>query len=242
MELIKKSFETIKKTRKPEEINNFLIKLSKNPIEEYLIFLDFFIKNLETQIFDKIKLNLIFLLGEIGKSTPLQQDYLEFISDSYYVSDRWIRNEIIQTINKISTQSELSEKIIELIGYAINDEYTPIRNNALKILLKLEVFPNVKNIFQILNSKDSELVENGLEILTKFIPNSARLFDSLNSSNNYKILKIKAIRTVLLICFNSLIYLESLRDLILKSSWEKNYKEIYLKEIDTYERILLKKI
>ncbi|KKM89491.1 hypothetical protein LCGC14_1248190, partial [marine sediment metagenome] len=239
---IKKSFETIKKTRKPEEINNFLIKLSKNPIEEYLIFLDFFIKNLETQIFDKIKLNLIFLLGEIGKSTPLQQDYLEFISDSYYVSDRWIRNEIIQTINKISTQSELSEKIIELIGYAINDEYTPIRNNALKILLKLEVFPNVKNIFQILNSKDSELVENGLEILTKFIPNSARLFDSLNSSNNYKILKIKAIRTVLLICFNSLIYLESLRDLILKSSWEKNYKEIYLKEIDTYERILLKKI
>jgi len=233
MELIKK---------KPEEINNFLIKLIKNPIEEYLIFLDFFIKNLETQIFDKIKLNLIFLLGEIGKSTPLQQDYLEFISDSYYVSDRWIRNEIIQTINKISTQSELSEKIIELIGYAINDEYTPIRNNALKILLKLEVFPNVKNIFQILNSKDSELVENGLEILTKFIPNSARLFDSLNSSNNYKILKIKAIRTVLLICFNSLIYLESLRDLILKSSWEKNYKEIYLKEIDTYERILLKKI
>ncbi len=241
MELIKKSFETIKKTRKPEEINNFLIKLSKNPIEEYLIFLDFFIKNLETQIFDKIKLNLIFLLGEIGKSTPLQQDYLEFISYSYYVSDRWIRNEIIQTINKISTQSELSEKIIKLIGYAINDEYTPIRNNALKILLKLEVLPNVKNIFQILNSKDSELVENGLEILTKFIPNSARLFDSLNSSNNYKILKIKAIRTVLLICFNSLIYLESLRDLILKSSWEKNYKEIYLKEIDTYERILLKK-
>ena len=62
MELIKKSFEKIKNTRKPEEINNFLNKLSKNPIEEYLIFLDFFIKNLETQIFDKIKLNLIFLV------------------------------------------------------------------------------------------------------------------------------------------------------------------------------------
>jgi len=242
MELINKSFEKIKKTRKPEEINNFLHKLSKKPIEEYLIFLDFFIKNLEKQIFDKIKLNLIFLLGEIGKSTPLQQDYIEFIFNSYYVSDRWIRNEIIQTIDKISTQSKLSEKIIELIGYAINDEYPPIRSNALKVLLKLEELPNVKNIFQVLNSKDSEIVENGLEVLIKFIPNSARLFDSLNSSNNYKILKIKAIRTVLLICFNSLIYLESLRDMILKSSWESNYKEIYLKEIDTYERILLKKI
>ncbi len=242
MELIKKSFEEIKYTGNPEEINNFLIKLSKNPSQDYLNFLNFFINNVKPQIFNKIKLNLIFILGEIGKSTQLELNFLEFISDSYYNSDRWIRNEIIQTIDKISSRSKLSEKIVELIGYAINDEYLPIRNNALKVILKLEELPNVRNIFQILNSKDSKLVENGLEILIKFIPNSARLFDSLNSSNNYKILKIKAVRSMLLICFNSLIYLESLRDLILKSSWENNYKEIYLKEIDTYERILLNKI
>ncbi len=58
MELIKKSFEEIKKTRNQEEINRFLIKLSKNPIEEHLNFLDFFIKNLEPQIINSIKLNL----------------------------------------------------------------------------------------------------------------------------------------------------------------------------------------
>ncbi len=242
MELIKKSFEKIKETRKAEDINNFLNKLSKKPNEEYLIFLDFFINNLETQIFDKIKLNLIFLLGEIGKSTPLHQNYLEFILNSYYKSDRWIRNEIIQTIDKISTHSKLSEKIVELIGYAINEEYPPIISNALKVLLKLEELPNVKNLFQILNSKDSEIVENGIEVLMKFIPNSTRLFNSLNSSKNYQILKKKAIRIILLFYFKSLFNLESFREKILMASWEKQYKEIYLKEVETYERILLNKI
>lgn len=217
-DLIKAQYKEAKESRDIEIINNFLIELVKNPRSEYLNLLDFFMNDLEKQLYEKIKLNLIYVIGEIGNLTPLSYDYLQFLYNTYYISDRWIRNEIIQTIDKISTQSKLSEKFIELIGYAINDEYPPIRNNALKVILKLEELPNVRNIFQILNSKDSELVENGLEILTKFIPNSARLFDSLNSSNNYKILKIKAVRSMLLICFNSLIYLESLRHLILKSS------------------------
>lgn len=240
MELINKYFEEIKKTRNPEDINRFLLKLIKNPIEEHLDFLDFFIKNLEHPILDAINLNLFFLLGEIGKTTALKRDFINFILNMYSTSDRWVRNEIIQTIEKISNHSQLSEKIINLIENALNDEYIPIKHNSLKILLKLEKQPNVRNIFQILNSKEPELVELGLEVLIKHLPSYNQLFDSLNTSENHRILKSKAIRVFLMFSFRSLLDLESFRNLIIKSTWLNDFKEKYLKEIETYEKILLK--
>ena len=239
MELIK-IFEEIKKTRNPEEINSFLIKLSKNPLEEHLNFIDFFINNLESQILYAVKLNLIFLLGEIGKTTLLKREFINFILNMYSTSDRWVRNEIIQTIEKISNHSQLSENIIDLIENALNDEYIPIKHNSLKVLLKLEKQPNVRNIFQILNSKEPELVELGLEVLIKHLPSYNQLYNSLNTSENHRILKTKAIRTLLLFYFRSLIDLESFRNLIIKSTWLNDTKEKYLKEIETYEKIILK--
>ncbi|KKL71734.1 hypothetical protein LCGC14_2091940 [marine sediment metagenome] len=240
MELIKKSFEEIKKTRNQEEINMFLIKLSKNPIEDYLNILEYFINNLEPEIMNAIKLNLIFLLGEIGKTTALKREFINFILNMYSTSDRWVRNEIIQTIEKISNHSQLSEDIINLIENALNDEYSPIRHNVLKVLLKLEKQPNVRNIFQILNSKEPELVEIGLEVLIKHFPSNNQLFNSLNTSENHRILKSKAIRTLLLFYFRSIIDLDSFRNFIIKSTWLNDFKEKYLKEIEIYERILLK--
>ncbi len=240
MELIKKSFEEIKKTRNQEEINMFLVKLSKNPIEDYLNILEYFINNLEPEIMNAIKLNLIFLLGEIGKTTALKREFINFILNMYSTSDRWVRNEIIQTIEKISNHSQLSEDIINLIENALNDEYSPIRHNVLKVLLKLEKQPNVRNIFQILNSKEPELVEIGLEVLIKHFPSNNQLFNSLNTSENHRILKSKAIRTLLLFYFRSIIDLDSFRNFIIKSTWLNDFKEKYLKEIEIYERILLK--
>ncbi|MFX1304802.1 MAG: hypothetical protein ACFE9X_15720, partial [Promethearchaeota archaeon] len=115
-----------KELKDPEEINDFLIKLSENPNTEDLKRVDYFIDNLDPPIFEKIKLNLIFLLGEIGESTPIEDKYLNFLLETYYTSDRWIRNEIIQAIGKISKKIEITESIIKLIGYAVNDDYTPI--------------------------------------------------------------------------------------------------------------------
>jgi len=138
MEILRVDFEEIKNSRNSEELNNFLIKLSNNPDKDHLNFLEFFINNLEPEILDKIKLNLLFTLGEIGKSNLLNELFLSYIINSYYTSDRWIRNEIIQTIGKISEQTKLSEELIKLIGSAVNDEYIPIKKNALGVLLKLE--------------------------------------------------------------------------------------------------------
>ncbi|MFX0106484.1 MAG: hypothetical protein ACFE75_13490 [Candidatus Hodarchaeota archaeon] len=241
MDLKKNNFKELKD---PEEINNFLIKLSENPSNEDLKFLKYFIDNLDALIFEKIKLNLVFLLGEIGKSTSLEDTYLTFLLETYYTSDRWIRNEIIQAIEKISTRTEITENVIELIGYAVNDDYSPIRVNAIKTLFGLRKFPLFvrRNVFEALNSKDSELEEFCVKIFEKFLPDFNQLFNSLNYSENYKILKSKAIMAILMVYFKSPLNIESFRELISASDWEDDYKQIYLKEIDTYEKILLRRL
>lgn len=244
MELIKLKFDKIKESNNPDIINDFIFKLSENPEKEHLVFLKYFIVNLDTQIFDKIKLNLIFLIGEIGKISTLDAKCLQFLVDTYFKSDRWIRNEIIQAFGKILKKTEISQDAIKLIGYAINDEYPPIKVNALRILLNLDDIPLFvrRNLFFTLNLKDSELEELCVKIFEKFLPDFNELYNSLNYSDNYLILKPKAIRSLLIIYFKSPINLESFRKKISSSNWEIEHRERYLKEIDTYEKILLKKI
>ncbi|MFX0040200.1 MAG: hypothetical protein ACFFB9_07065 [Promethearchaeota archaeon] len=241
---IEKSFIDVKSSKNPEKINDFLVELSKKPESEYLKFLDFFIKNLDIQIFEKVKLNLIYLIGEIGRLLPLEDKYIELLVKIYYNSDRWVRNEIIKAINKIKINTKLKEEAIKLIGYAINDEYQPIKVNSLKTLLSLDQNPLFvrRNLFHVLNSKDSELEEICVDIFEKFLPDINELVNSLSYSDNYLILESKAIRTLLFIYFKSPINLESFREKISSLNWEAEHKERYLKEIDTYEKILLKNI
>ncbi|MFW9818827.1 MAG: hypothetical protein ACFFE5_04395 [Candidatus Thorarchaeota archaeon] len=244
MDSIEKKFIDLKTSNSSEEINDFLIELSKNPKEEHLKFLDFFTKNLDSQIYEKIKLNFIFLIGEIGRLVPLEEKYLSLLIETYYKSDRWIRNEIIQAIKKIMQKNEVTEEILKLIGYAINDEYRPIKINSLKIILNLEDIPLFirRNLFLALKTNDLETNELCTKIFQNRIPDFNELFRSLEYSDNYMLLNPHAIRTLLLIYFISPIYIESFREKILDSNWNLEYKEKYLKEIDTYIQILLKNI
>ena len=244
MELEKNNFEEIKKSQDPEKINDFLIKLSEDPNKEYLMYIEYFLENLDKQIFDKVKLNVIFLIGEIGKLTVLDERYVTFLVDTYYTSDRWIRNEIIQAIGKISVNLVITEDIIKLVGHAVNDDYSPIKVNALQVMLNLDELPLIvrKNIFLALNSKSSDLEAFCVKILEKFLPDYNQLFNSLNYSDNYKFLKQNAIRALLLLYFRSPFNIESFRQKIINSNWEVEYKENFLKEIDTYEKIFLKKL
>ncbi|MFX1280957.1 MAG: hypothetical protein ACFFA3_16515 [Promethearchaeota archaeon] len=244
MENTKQKFEEIKKSNNPEIINDFLINLSKNPMGEHLIYIRDLIENLDNQILPKVTLNLTFALGEIGNKTYLDEYFLDFLFETYHQSDRWIRNEIIQTIKKISENSELNEKIIFLIGHALNDDYIPIQFNALKTLVNLKSFPDsvFKNFLHVLNSKNSEIIEECRRFLNKLQLDENRLFNLLNQKENYKILKLGAIRALFLIQFKSIIPLETFRGNIVSSAWEKNYKDIFLNELDTFERILIKNI
>lgn len=242
MALFKQNFDEIKDSTNPDLINDFIIKLSENPKEEHLKYLKYLIDNSDTQIIDKITLNLIYALGELGNLTSLDENYLNFIHETYLHSDRWIRNEIIQAIDKISIKSHLSEKIVLLIGGALNDDYPPIKINTLKVLLNLKQVPDFvfTNIFYVLNSKDSAVLEGCRRALEKIHLETYKLFSLLNQLDNYKILKPRAIRSLLLIQFKSIINLESFREIIGSSNWDNSFKEKYLTEIDTFQRILIK--
>jgi len=244
MELSNQEFDNIKESNNPVIINDFIIKLSENPNIENLKYLNHFIEKLEPQIFDKIKLNLIFLLGEIGKLSALDIKFSRFLLETYYKSDRWVRNEIIQTFGKILNNMDLPKDVIKLIGIAMNDDYSPISISALKALLKLKEIPFFlrRNIFLALNRKDTELEASCVKIFEKFLPDFHQLFKSLDYSKNYQLLKSKAIKTILLIYFRFPFDLESFRQMISTSNWESEYIEIYLREIDTYEKIFLKRL
>ena len=242
MALFKQNFDEIKDSNNPDLINDFIIKLSENPKKEYLKYLKYLIDNSDTQILDKITLNLIYALGELGNLTSLDENYLNFIHETYLHSDRWIRNEIIQAIDKISKKSHLNENIVLLIGGALNDDYPPIKINTLKVLLNLKQVPDFifTNIFYVLNSKDSVVLEGCRRALEKIHLETDKLFSLLNQLDNYKILKPRAIRSLLLIQFKSIINLVSFREIIGSSNWDNSFKEKYLTEIDTFQRILIK--
>ena len=242
MELIRNSFEEVKTSKNPELINEFLIKLGKNPKNEYLNYLDFFIKELGEDIHEKIKLNLIFVLGEIGSLTQLNDEYLHYLSKTYHKSDRWVRNEIIQAINKISRNTELNEKTVKLISNALNDEYSAIKFSTVNLISNLKSLPDniLKSLMYLLNSKDSEIIEGCRKIFKRIPQQPERIFNLLNKSDNYQILKPRGIRSLLLIQFKSIINTESFREMISNSSWDNSYKENYIREINTFERILIK--
>ena len=242
MALLNQEFDEIKESNNPDKINDFIIKLSENPNKEQFKYLEYFIDNLNTQILDKVKLNLIFALGQAGNLALIEEKYLNFLHKTYHYSDRWVRNEIIQAIEKISKKSKLNENVIFLIGNALNDDYTPIKINALKVLLNFKQVPDFifTNIFRVLNSKDSAVLEECRRVLK--LLDSYNLFGLLNQLDNYKILKPRAIRSLLIIQFRSILNLESFRELILGSNWDDDYKMNYFKEINTFQRIMAKNL
>lgn len=223
-----------------DQINDFLVSLGKTPQIEYLQFIDFFKENSNPNTYESIKINLIYDLGEIGRLEKVDVKYLDYLIKEYYKSDRWIRNEIINAFEKIQINQRLSERVIELISHALNEDYNLIKNNALKTLLYAEELPTIalKNILKILNSSDTILLEHCTNVLQKVIINENGLFNLLNFEENYKILNKSSFRKILLIFYKLIINIKSFREKILKSSWDIEYIAIFLKEIDTFDHII----
>ena len=237
-------FAKIKEINEPDEINDFLIEIGNDPQLEFLSFLNHFIEHPEKDIYEHIKMNLIYDLGQIGKLLKLEDTYIDYLINEYYKSDRWIRNEIISVFNKISEKNNLSEKVLQLIGASLNEDYIPIKSNAIKVLLNVNNIPELalKNILNILNQSNEDLLIMGTKILRKNIISENALFDLLNNSENYKILKKKAIRVLLMEYFKSISKVERFREEILSSDWMDQYRSMFLKEIDIFQRLLLKNL
>lgn len=242
MNSLENQFDIVKKSKDPEELNDFLIEIGKQPQIEYLSFIDYFIENCDPLLFQQVKLNLIYVLGEVGKLIKIHDNFISFLIKEYNNSDRWVRGEIISAFNKISINVTLGNNIIELLGTASNEEYIPNSINALNALYKLNTLPKtiLRNIFNVFNSSNSEIIELSTAVLFKIVKNEEELFESLLQNGNYKILKKNAIRSLLIIYFKSLSSIESFSQKIFESKIESFHKEIFLKEIETYKRILSK--
>ncbi|GAG93384.1 unnamed protein product, partial [marine sediment metagenome] len=134
-----------------------------------------------------------------------------------------------------------NENIISLLGKALNDDYSFVKLSALEVLKNFNIFPNsiLRNFFQVLNSKDSEILDFCGRVLEQVSLEPQSIFESLDTSENYKILKPRAIRLLLLIKFKSLFNLEPFREKIFNAGWDDSFKEKYLTEIDTFQRILI---
>ena len=240
---LEEQFNRVINSKDPEEIDDFLIEIGRNPQIKYLTFIEYFIENCDKSLFQKIKLNLIYALGEIGKLKTIPDKYTRFLIREYNGSDRWVRGEVIKTFEKLSSNTILDDSVIKLLGIASNEDYLPNSINALNILSKrIRNIPRtiLRNIFNVINSSDSDLRESASGVLTKIVRNEEELFESLLQNDNYKILKKNAIRSLLVIYLKSIFSIESFRQKIIESKIESLHKDIILDEIKTYKSILSK--
>ncbi len=237
-------FKELVKSEDTNLINNFLIEVSRHPEKKDLTKINFLIKDVSKSILEKIKLNLIYFLGEFGKVEKLDKIYLQFLVNSFFNSDRWIRNEILETFNKLSKENELTEEIINILAYALLEDYEPIKYNALNVIKKLSFLPDLilKNLLKILEHSSRELAASIIIIIKFHFENSQALFSMLNSSENYGLLEKNSIRSLLIAYFDSIINLEGFRKKIIDSEWPEKHKTLFYKEIDIYQKILARSI
>ena len=226
-----------------QEINDILIELSKNPNEKSLVIVDYYLDSLNATILTKIKLNLIFLLGAIGSVTVLNRKYLNFLVESYFNSDRWVRNEIIQSFLVILQNHEYNNEIYQIIEHALNEDYLPIKKSALSVLMILKELPEkvVLTLLRVLDTNNDEILEMGLKILKRGVQTWDELFELLNNSKGYTILNKFIVRVLILEYFDSISELEAFIEKINSSNWEEEYKILCKTEINSFQRILKKK-
>ena len=244
MEKIEELFQKIKNSEDSEAINDFLIELGNAPQEEYLSYLDYLLKNCTPSLISDIKINLIYVLGQIGKYMKVTDNNLDYLHQEYFQSDQWVRNEIIKALYLIAINRTLPEKLIKIVENALVDEYLPIKINSLSTMLHFDSLPNslLKKLIGLLSSSDSKLIDSCARVFKKFIINDNQLFEILNYKNNYMIMNKHSIRRLLIIYFKSIFDLENFRKLIINSNWDNVHKEMVLKELYTFEQILLKNL
>lgn len=225
-----------------EKINDILIQLSKNITQEVIPIIDFLITELDIDQLNKVNLNLIFLIGELGNIMKLEPRYLDYLVNSYYKSDRWVRNEIIQAIFKTLKFRTPDKLILKLIEDGLKEDYEPIQENSLKVLSFYDDIPTetLRLVISMLKTIKSNLIELAVKILNRPFKNEEAIFKFLDHNQNYKILNKERIRIILAEFLPTIHQLENFQKRITDSDWEDEIKTMILQEITTLERIFLK--
>jgi hypothetical protein len=242
MENIENYSKDILDSKDHQEINDFLLELSKSPKKSYFPILNSIIEDFSEELLEKVNINLIYLIGEMGKNFELDNKFIDYVIQTYYKSDRWIRNETIKTLSKISKNKRIMDRVLDILVRALNDNYAKIQLSAFNMLLNETILPKslLEHVLRNINSSNKEVAEKALDILKKFYMTKEDLYIALNYSENYQLLQKEGIRRILVEYFPSVIELEYFRTKIAESTWEMKIKRIFLNEIDSYLKILLR--
>ncbi|MEJ2280001.1 MAG: hypothetical protein P8Y70_19980 [Candidatus Lokiarchaeota archaeon] len=221
MEFKNNFFERIKESNDYNELNDILINLAKEPHPEYLNLIEFIIENKPSKIQNKIIINIAYLLGKIGENLKIDEIFLHYLRKNYSKQDRWVRNEIIKALKKLESKNYIKKIYINILEKSLREDYEPIILNSLEILEKMDDLPDnlLTHIFELLNNASKEAKKKLEKILRIKMRSEMDLFAFLSESKRYEILRKEGIRNLLLIFFET--------------------KILFLKEIDTFQRILL---
>ncbi|NHJ24324.1 MAG: hypothetical protein EAX89_07095 [Candidatus Lokiarchaeota archaeon] len=169
--------------------------------------------------------------------------YIDFLVNSYYNSDRWVRNEIIQALYNIVKSGSDLKSINEVLETALKEDYEPIQDSTLKVfnLYKNLEESSLKSIISILGTKNTDRVNQALKILKKEISNEEKLFNFLNNHQNYKLLNKNMVRVLIIEFLTTISQLETFQEKILNSDWEEKVKVTLNSEIKILEKILLQR-
>ncbi|MFX1396579.1 MAG: HEAT repeat domain-containing protein [Promethearchaeota archaeon] len=243
MKEIEDEFKEAKKSNNINFINDFLIKIAQNPKIEYISYIKYFIKHIDPSLFSNVKLNIIFAIGSIGEQFTIPSDIITYLIEEYYKSDMWVRNEIIDALKKISKNSQFPKTIIGLLKRSLHEDYALIKSNSLYILNSLKEIPKdiQRELLRIPNqSMSQETTKNYSLLVKRIIPDEEKLFKMLEEDNTYELLSKNSIKTILISYFDSILHLESFQNRIIDSRWSKTSKELFIKEINVFKKILLR--
>jgi len=224
-----------------DELNNQILKLAKNPNSNNLQIIISLIKKMSPELIAKVILNLVYAIGEIGKSNEIPSDIIKFLNDFYYKSDQWVRKEIIESLGKIGKSQDFDENSIQLFYNSLKDDYVELRLKTLEILATNKKYLSIKYAYILISFLDNQnfaIKENASKILKMLIKEENTLVEILTNSK-LKLNKFH-IRNLVVLFSDSIFKLHKLKEAIDNSNLAEKIKEIFFSEIDTIIKIISK--
>ncbi len=223
------------------DLNRLILNLVKNPSHTDLRAVLKSIKSSPTELVKKIILNLIYVIGEIGRKTEVSSEIHEFLYSFYFKSDQWVRKEIIESIGKIALKQKLNEKSIDLLYISLKEEYPDLKLKSIEILTNHSQYQLIDNAYifiNLLDDKNPAVKEKALAILSNLIDNGNSIIQLINKSN-LKLNKYQ-IRNLVVLFSHSIYDLYDLKNIIENSDLSEKLKVIFFSEINTIIKIMSK--
>jgi hypothetical protein len=243
MDALSNKFNEFLRQGDTDKLNDLLIEWSNNPKDDYLKFIEALIYLKDLHIQNKLIINLVFLLGQIGQKIPIDSIFIEFLEESYYKSDKWVRAEILNALS-IIRNVPLSSKLTQIVHYALGEEHP---QSVLKALDLLSTIGTVSNEFdasliKLINNPHPNVHLQCLKVLSRKVHSEGELFLLLNQENNYNYVQKIAFRSLIIQFCTQIVDAVRFKDRVMNANWNSEKKEEFLSELEIYIKILEKSL